>query len=149
MGSGVINMIVDVIVSDLVPLRERDNFMAIILTVYFTRTALGLFVGGAIIDTTIWRWVRTGRDVPFIPSLEYGTKCMLLDFGFFFSIYLCEYYRTYQKVRSNRGTGRRSVVAMIFAFLRIKSNKEMTFLQKLKRIDYVGNIMLIASTVAI
>lgn len=57
MGSGGINMIVDVIVSDLVPLRERGNFMAMVLTVYFVGTALGPYVGGAIVDTTTWRWV--------------------------------------------------------------------------------------------
>ena len=58
MGSGGINMIVDVIISDLVPLRERGNYMACVLTVYFVGTALGPWVGGAIVDsTTSWRWV--------------------------------------------------------------------------------------------
>lgn len=59
MGSGGINMIVDIIVSDLVPLRERGNYMALVLTVYFIGTSLGPFVGGAIVDTTTWRWVRS------------------------------------------------------------------------------------------
>lgn len=40
-GSGGLNMIVDMIVSDLVPLRERGNFIAIILTVYFIGTPWG------------------------------------------------------------------------------------------------------------
>lgn len=62
MGSGGINMIVDVIVSDLVPLRERGNFMAIVLTVYFVGTALGPYVGGAIGDSTTWRWVCIARE---------------------------------------------------------------------------------------
>lgn len=57
MGSGGINMIVDIIVSDLVPLRERGNYMAMVLTVYFIGTSLGPFVGGAIVDSTTWRWV--------------------------------------------------------------------------------------------
>lgn len=57
MGSGGINMIIDVIVSDFVPLRERGNFMALVLTVYFIGTSLGPFVGGAIVDNTSWRWV--------------------------------------------------------------------------------------------
>jgi len=38
---------------------------------------------------------------------------------------------------------------MIFAFLNVRSNKEMTFLHKLKRIDYIGNAMLIGPTVAV
>lgn len=50
-------MIVDVIVSDLVPLRERGNFIAIVLTVYSLGTTVGPFVGGAIVESTTWRWV--------------------------------------------------------------------------------------------
>lgn len=57
MGSGGINMIVDIIVSDLVPLRERGNYMALVLSVYFVGTALGPYIGGAIVESTTWRWV--------------------------------------------------------------------------------------------
>lgn len=38
---------------------------------------------------------------------------------------------------------------MIYLFLHVKSNKEMPLAQKLRRIDYIGNILVIASTVAI
>ena len=58
-GSGGINMIIDIIVSDLVPLRERPNYMAMVLTVYSVGTSLGPWVGGAIVDNTSWRWVNT------------------------------------------------------------------------------------------
>ncbi|MCJ1246457.1 hypothetical protein MMC30_003664 [Trapelia coarctata] len=108
MGSGRINMIVDVIVSDLVPLRERGNFMAMVLTVYFVGTALGPYVGGAIVDSTAWRWV-------FYINLPVGGVSLV----------------------------------MILAFLNVNHKKEMTFFQKIKRIDYIGNAILIASTVAI
>ncbi|RDL36049.1 putative multidrug resistance protein fnx1 protein [Venustampulla echinocandica] len=101
MGSGGINMIVDVIISDLVPLRERGNYMAFVLIVYFVGMALGPYVGGALVDSLNWRWV--------------GGVSMV----------------------------------MIFLFLRVQSNKEMSFAQKLRRIDYVGNLLLIASTVSI
>lgn len=40
-------------------------------------------------------------------------------------------------------------MAMIFLFLRVRYNKEMTFMQKIRRIDYLGNVMLIASTVSV
>src|ERR1700761_4404503 len=40
-------------------------------------------------------------------------------------------------------------MAMIFVFLQVKSDKEMPFLQKLKRIDYVGNVLLVGSTVSV
>lgn len=56
-GSGGINMIVDVIVSDLVPLRERGNYMAFVLIVYFVGMAVGPYIGGAFVDHTTWRWV--------------------------------------------------------------------------------------------
>ncbi|KAI0197237.1 DNA repair protein RAD50 [Xylaria flabelliformis] len=108
MGSGGINMIVDVIVSDLVPLRERGNYTAYVLLVYFVGTALGPYVGGAIISSTTWRWV-------FWINLPVGGVSLI----------------------------------MILLFLNVKYNKEMSFSQKLRRIDYVGNILLIASTVSI
>lgn len=38
---------------------------------------------------------------------------------------------------------------MIYLFLHVKSNKEMTFYQKLRRIDYIGNVLIIGSTIAI
>ncbi|KAL8701125.1 MAG: hypothetical protein Q9224_000640 [Gallowayella concinna] len=108
MGSGGINMIVDVIVSDLVPLRERGNFMAIVLTVYFVGTSIGPFVGGAIVDSTTWRWV-------FYINLPVGGLSL----------------------------------AMLFFSLHLGYQKEMTFLQKMKRIDYGGNTIIIGSTVSV
>lgn len=38
---------------------------------------------------------------------------------------------------------------MVIIFLQVKYNKEMTFAQKIRRIDYIGNVLLIGSTVAI
>ncbi|KAK5064627.1 hypothetical protein LTR84_000461 [Exophiala bonariae] len=108
MGAGGINMIIDVIISDLVPLKERGNYIAIVLTVYFIGLAVGPYVGGRIVDTTTWRWV-------FYLNLPVGGVAMVL----------------------------------IFVFLNVKYNKEMTFVEKIKRIDYVGNIILIGSTVSI
>jgi hypothetical protein len=40
-------------------------------------------------------------------------------------------------------------MALILIFLKVKYNKEMTFFEKIKRIDYVGNVILIGSTVSI
>ncbi|KAL4876599.1 major facilitator superfamily domain-containing protein [Aspergillus karnatakaensis] len=65
-GSGGVNMIVDVIVSDLVPLRERGNFIASVLTVYAVGSANGPFVGGIIVERTSWRW----RDATFAQRLK-------------------------------------------------------------------------------
>ncbi|EON97815.1 putative multidrug resistance protein fnx1 protein [Phaeoacremonium minimum UCRPA7] len=108
MGSGGINMIVDVIISDLVPLRDRGNYMACVLTVYFVGTALGPWVGGIIVDSISWRWV-------FYINLPVGGMSMV----------------------------------MIFLFLQVRYNKEMSLSKKLQRIDYIGNFLIVASTVAI
>ncbi|KAK4031534.1 hypothetical protein C8A01DRAFT_42020 [Parachaetomium inaequale] len=107
-GSGGIYIIIDVIVSDLVPLRIRGNYMAVILVVYTVGMAIGPWVGGEIIATTTWRWV-------FYINLPVGGAAMV----------------------------------MIFFFLRVQHNRSQTALQKLLRIDYVGNLILVGSTVTI
>jgi hypothetical protein len=79
-GSGGINMIVDVIVSDLVPLRERGNFIAIVLTVYSVGSSMGPFVGGIIVQRTTWRWV-------FYINLPVGGFALVLLFLFLHTNY--------------------------------------------------------------
>ncbi|KXX73519.1 putative MFS-type transporter YusP [Madurella mycetomatis] len=56
-GSGGMTMIISVIISDLVPLRDRGNFQAILAMTYGIGMATGPVVGGAIIQSTSWRWV--------------------------------------------------------------------------------------------
>ncbi|KAI1079390.1 major facilitator superfamily domain-containing protein [Whalleya microplaca] len=107
-GSGGIVMMNNVIVSDLVPLRERGKYMAVVLAIFGIGTSLGPFIGGAIVDSTTWRWV-------FWINLPIG------------------------------GT---SLLAM-FLFLHVNYDKEMSFVQKMKRIDFIGNGILMAGTVAI
>jgi MFS family permease len=107
-GSGGINMIVDVIVSDLVPLRERGNFIAIVLTVYSIGSSMGPFVGGIIVQRTTWRWV-------FYINLPVG--------GF--------------------------ALVLLFLFLHTDYHSNTTFAQKIKRIDYIGNILIMGATAAI
>ncbi|KAB5522047.1 major facilitator superfamily domain-containing protein [Coniochaeta sp. 2T2.1] len=108
MGGGGINIIVDIIVSDLVPLRERGNYIAVILLTYTVGTALGPWVGGAIVTGTSWRWV-------FWINVPVGGAAM----------------------------------GMIFLFLQVRYNKTTTLRQKLRRIDYIGNVILVGSTVSV
>lgn len=107
-GSGGINMIVDVIVSDLVPLRERGNFIAIVLTVYALGTSIGPFVGGIIVQTTHWSWV-------FYINLPVGGAALVL----------------------------------LFLFLHVNYKKDMSFKERIKRIDFIGNGIIMASTVSV
>ena len=53
-GSGGIYVIIDVIVSDLVPLRQRGNYMAVILIIYTVGMAIGPWLGGEIVAKTTW-----------------------------------------------------------------------------------------------
>jgi hypothetical protein len=39
-------------------------------------------------------------------------------------------------------------LALLFAFLYLQTKADMSFLEKVKRIDYTGNAVLIASTVS-
>lgn len=45
----------------MVPLRQRGNYLAVILAVYTVGMTLGPFIGGAIVETTTWRWVSCLR----------------------------------------------------------------------------------------
>lgn len=58
-GGGGINVMIDMIVSDMVPLRERGNFMGMIFAVFSIGTSLGPFIGGALVQHSSWRWVVT------------------------------------------------------------------------------------------
>ena len=70
-GSGGINVISDIIISDLVPLRERGNFIAIILAVYSIGTSLGPFIGGILVEKSSWRWV-------FLITIPFGALAISL-----------------------------------------------------------------------
>ncbi|KAI2473347.1 major facilitator superfamily domain-containing protein [Annulohypoxylon bovei var. microspora] len=108
LGSGGIIMAADIIISDLVPLRQRGNYVAVILAIYGVGTTLGPFIGGSIVQVTTWRWV-------FYMNLPIGGVALV----------------------------------MLYFSLHVNYNKEMSFTQKLKRLDLVGNGILMASTVAI
>jgi MFS family permease len=107
-GSGGIIMVSSIVLSDLVPLRERGKYSAILMSIFGVGSALGPFIGGAIISSTTWRWV-------FYLNLPIGGAAFIV----------------------------------LFIFLRVNYNKEMSFWQKLQRVDLVGNSLLVASTVSI
>ncbi|TPX23997.1 hypothetical protein DIZ76_013340 [Coccidioides immitis] len=57
LGAGGINVLIEIIICDLVPLRERGNYLALIFGLIALGTALGPFFGGLIVQHTSWRWV--------------------------------------------------------------------------------------------
>ncbi|KAM7212882.1 efflux pump FUS6 [Rhypophila decipiens] len=58
LGAGGINMMTDMIVCDLVPLRDRSAFMGLIFGVGAgTASVMGPLIAGALTDAGAWRWL--------------------------------------------------------------------------------------------
>lgn len=65
-GGGAISILIEINVADLVPLRERPQFMSIVLLAYTIAVCIGPVVGGALAQHASWRWYVT-EDVAVIP----------------------------------------------------------------------------------
>lgn len=107
LGSGGLNMLVDLIVCDLVPLKERGRFIGIINVFFAIGLVIGPFIGGMLVQHSSWRWV-------FYIQLPIGGASLLA----------------------------------LFLFLHVKFVKA-PFMDRIKRIDHVGNIFIVGSSTAI
>ena len=107
-GGGGVNLIVQLIVCDLVPLRERGNFMGAIFLFYTVGTATGPLIGGSIVERTSWRWV-------FYLNLPIAGAALVLH----------------------------------LLFLHVRRDKSGSLVDKLRRIDYLGNLILLLSVVSV
>ncbi|KAI0109859.1 major facilitator superfamily domain-containing protein [Daldinia grandis] len=107
-GGGGINLMIEMIVCDLVPLRNRGKFMGIIFGVFAIGTSLGPFIGGAIAANTTWRWV-------FWINLPIAAIALFL----------------------------------LVAFLHVNYDREPSVMNRLRRIDFTGNFILVASVTSI
>lgn len=56
-GAAGLNTIVEVVVCDLVPLRERGKFMGFIFAIFGVGTSIGPVIGGVLAARVTWRWV--------------------------------------------------------------------------------------------
>ncbi|KJZ70894.1 hypothetical protein HIM_09720 [Hirsutella minnesotensis 3608] len=56
-GGGGIALMINIILTDLVPLRERGKYMGIVQMVSAVGAALGPFLGGLLTSNSTWRWV--------------------------------------------------------------------------------------------
>ncbi|KAK4243069.1 general substrate transporter [Corynascus novoguineensis] len=108
LGGGGIALMINIVLTDLVPLRERGKYMAIVQMVSAVGAALGPFLGGLLTERSTWRWV-------FYINLPIG------------------------------GT---SLVALYFS-LRVATPPAAPWREKLGRIDFIGNAIFMAATVAV
>ncbi|KAL4804622.1 MFS general substrate transporter [Aspergillus unguis] len=56
-GGGGINTLVDTVICDLVPLRQRGKYVALMASVWAVGTTIGPVLGGAFAANVSWRWV--------------------------------------------------------------------------------------------
>ncbi|OJZ85201.1 hypothetical protein ASPFODRAFT_136968 [Aspergillus luchuensis CBS 106.47] len=56
-GAGGINVLIEIIVCDLLPLRERGRYLGLMFGLIAIGTTLGPLFGGLIVQYTTWRWV--------------------------------------------------------------------------------------------
>ncbi|KAL6812047.1 major facilitator superfamily domain-containing protein [Trichoderma sp. SZMC 28015] len=75
LGGGGISVLVSIIVGDLVPLRYRQKYMAIVMSFFALGTFIGPIVGGAIVTNVSWRWT-------FYINLPVGGVALFLVFFF-------------------------------------------------------------------
>lgn len=107
-GGGGIILMIELIVCDLVPLRDRGRFMGIIFALFSIGASMGPFIGGAIAQNTTWRWI-------FYMNLPIAGVALALH----------------------------------VLFLHVNYNRDHSVAARLRRIDYTGNVMLLASVTAI
>lgn len=75
LGAGGVNVLIEIIVCDILPLRERGKFLAPMFGSIAMGTALGPFFGGLIVQYSSWRWV-------FYLNLPIGGVATILLFFF-------------------------------------------------------------------
>jgi MFS family permease len=108
LGAGGVNVLIETIVCDILPLRERGKFLAPMFGFIALGTALGPFFGGLIVQYSSWRWV-------FYLNVPVGGVALVL----------------------------------LFFFLKVNYDKETNLIRRLERIDWIGNLLFIASMVSI
>lgn len=107
-GGGRINILVDVIICDLVPLRDRGNIIGLLFALISVGLSFGPLVGGVIAGAGQWRWV-------FLLNVPVGMVAF---------------------------------VALFFS-LRVSHRGDLSWEVRLRRINYTGNTILVASTILV
>ena len=106
-GSAGLFVLSDIIVCDLVPLRERAKFVGIVLSSSALATMVGPIIGGALAQAN-WRWC-------FYINLPIAGPSLIL----------------------------------MFFFLKLKHKPDPSWKSSLARVDFLGNLIFIPSTLAL
>ncbi|TIC91221.1 Efflux pump FUS6 [Colletotrichum higginsianum] len=106
LGAGGINVMSAIVVSDLVSVRHRGKYMAVMLTAYLLGAVSGPLLGGVLVQAGAWRWV-------FWLPVPFGVVSFLV-LAFFLK----------GKVR----------------------DADLSRRERLRRVDYGGNVVLTAAT---
>lgn len=95
-GGGGMTALVTMIMSDIVPLRVRGTWQAVLNVVYTTGSAIGAPLGGYLTDTIGWRWafllqvplcvvafgsVSLTLHLPNVDSTSFSERIRRIDFG--------------------------------------------------------------------
>ncbi|TVY19259.1 Efflux pump FUS6 [Lachnellula arida] len=111
-GAGGINMMVDLVVCDLVPLRERGKYMGMIFGIGATISAVGPLIAGALTEAGpgAWRWI-------FWINLPLGGICIIVMLLWFRVSHRRDGPGFVQRIRSVDWVGTGIIVASTVAVL--------------------------------
>ncbi|KAF8849212.1 MFS general substrate transporter [Acephala macrosclerotiorum] len=107
-GGGGIITLGEIIICDLLPLRERGQYTGLIAGTYAIGTIIGPVLGGVFVEQATWRWV------------------------FYINLPICAI-----------------ALATIVPFLKLKYSREGTVTDRLKRVDWIGNAVLVVAVASI
>ncbi|KIY64655.1 MFS general substrate transporter [Cylindrobasidium torrendii FP15055 ss-10] len=100
-GGGGMSTVVSIIMSDVVPLRERGTWQGILNIVFATGSGVGAPLGGLLADTIGWRWafllqapiallaivsVSIALHMPTVDTTDFSTKIKRVDFAGAFTL---------------------------------------------------------------
>lgn len=125
LGAGGINIMIDLIIYNLVPLRERGNFIGMIFGGAITITGLSPLIGGALTSARAWRWI-------FWMNLPIGALCIGIMMIFL-------------RVSPHRSIKSTENSAQVVQEVRDISKTSLVF-RDIRRVDWVGTALIATST---